>query len=73
MEDFLLKTITAEDGEIKVCRSRSSAGYAAIKVSFGDQSIEFDSAKLSSDYEMRARRLAELLDEVVNNPCALPK
>lgn len=79
MKDFIHRTIglekevVDEDGErvkMSVSRTHTSAGYAAIKATFGKSSIEFN---ISGEYEQHARQFAEMLLEIARNPCKLPE
>lgn len=74
MEDFLMRTISAksEDGLIKVTRTRTSAGYASIKISFKDQDITIANDN-NAGYEQQALNLAKVITKVAQNPCNLPR
>ena len=77
MKDFYHRTITIEDKahQLEVSRMRTSMGFESITVSLGGRkelmfSTESDTATAP---ENGAKALIKLLEEIVDNPCTLPK
>ena len=84
MEDFIHRTVTARTGNMEVSRTRTSKGFAAIKITVGGNSIVFTNEPddnphtglnhdaCGDNYEQKAMQLARLIDEVSSNGCSLP-
>lgn len=75
MKDFTMRVVSAEDRlldqdyyiDIAVHKMRNSSGHAHIKIEYGGESIRF----VGLDCEERARKLIELMEEVIAHPCTL--
>jgi len=77
--EFTLRELTyvGEDYPelIKVIRSRTSNGFAAIKIFVGTETITIanDNELFSDNYEMIALDLSRILDNAAIHSCVLPK
>lgn len=77
-KEFVSKTISLKDGQLEVTRTRTSEGYVSITIrqipaspspaAFKEQ-ITFD----GETYEQDADKAIQLLQAMVDNPCALSK
>lgn len=74
MKSFLVLTITEEEGPFRVCRTRTSAGFASITIQAKGKCILSLTNEGGNDmYEQDAFALAELINKIASDPCALPK
>ena len=75
-EQFIMieKTFTSKDGKMKVCRTRTSKGFASISVFIEGRitNLSFTN-ELDEAYEFTAMELSDLLEEAAGDPCNLPK
>lgn len=76
MEEFLIREIKEQSEEypnIIARRTRTSAGFAQISITYGTQTIKFSNDSGNDAYETQALETAKLLDEIALEPCVLPE
>ena len=80
--EFTMRTVSEQEvfdignyaeETVKVTRTRTSKGYAAINIAVGVNGIELSNDKHGAGYETIARALANMIDKISDDPCRLPK
>ena len=74
MKDFILREIslTSDDGKLTVTRNRTSTGTACIRIGVNNKDLFLDN-KEDDKYEIRALKLAQMINTIASNPCRLPE